>query len=70
MFFATAAEQVSGHSSGMEMLIMLFLFLGMWFLLIAPQKKKQNPATESQAKLPPNWKPFPDQFCATRPSLG
>jgi preprotein translocase subunit YajC len=42
MFLAAAAEQVSGRSPGIEMLIMLFLFLGMWFILIAPQKKKQK----------------------------
>jgi preprotein translocase subunit YajC len=42
MFVATATEQVSGRSAGMEMLIMLFLFLGMWFILIAPQRKKQK----------------------------
>ncbi|MDR1590647.1 MAG: preprotein translocase subunit YajC [Puniceicoccales bacterium] len=42
MFLATAVEQVSGRSPGMEMFIMLFLFLGMWFILIAPQRKKQK----------------------------
>jgi preprotein translocase subunit YajC len=36
------AEQAAGRSMGIEMLIMLFLFLGMWFILIAPQKKKQK----------------------------
>jgi preprotein translocase subunit YajC len=35
-------EQAVGRSMGMEMLIMLFLFLGMWFILIAPQRKKQK----------------------------
>ncbi|MDR3317349.1 MAG: preprotein translocase subunit YajC [Puniceicoccales bacterium] len=34
--------QTVGRSMGTEMLIMLFLFLGMWFILIAPQKKKQK----------------------------
>jgi preprotein translocase subunit YajC len=42
MFLATVAEQVSGRSPGIEMFIMLFLFLGMWFILIAPQRKKQK----------------------------
>ncbi|MDR2806564.1 MAG: preprotein translocase subunit YajC [Puniceicoccales bacterium] len=35
-------EQTVGRSVGTEMLIMLFLFLGMWFILIAPQRKKQK----------------------------
>jgi preprotein translocase subunit YajC len=35
-------EQVAGRSVGFEMLIMLFLFLGMWFILIVPQRKKQK----------------------------
>jgi preprotein translocase subunit YajC len=46
MILATAAEQISGRAPGMEMLIMLFLFLGMWFILIAPQKKKQKKHAE------------------------
>ncbi|MDR1435345.1 MAG: preprotein translocase subunit YajC, partial [Puniceicoccales bacterium] len=35
-------EQAVGRSMGTEMLIMLFLFLGMWFILITPQRKKQK----------------------------
>jgi preprotein translocase subunit YajC len=42
MTMVAAAEQAVGRSMGVEMLIMLFLFLGMWFILIAPQKKKQK----------------------------
>ncbi|MDR0418196.1 MAG: preprotein translocase subunit YajC [Puniceicoccales bacterium] len=42
MIWVIATEHASGRMPGMEMLIMLFLFLGMWFILIAPQKKKQK----------------------------
>lgn len=36
------ANQTATRSTGSEMLVMLFLFLGMWFLLITPQRKKQK----------------------------
>ncbi len=36
------AEQAMGRSVGTEMAIMFFLFLGMWFILIAPQRKRQK----------------------------
>ena len=35
-------NQAATRSTGSEMLVMLFLFLGMWFLLITPQRKKQK----------------------------
>ena len=46
MFLATAVEQSAGQSVGPQMWIMLFLFLGMWFLLITPQRKKQKQHAE------------------------
>jgi preprotein translocase subunit YajC len=49
--FVAVAEQMAGRAPGMEMLIMLFLFLGMWFFLIAPQKKKQKKHEEMVSTL-------------------
>ena len=36
------AANVATRSPMTEMLIMFFLFLGMWFILIAPQRKRQK----------------------------
>lgn len=44
--FSYLAEQSAARSTGGEMMIMLFLFLGMWFLLISPQRKKQKKIEE------------------------
>jgi preprotein translocase subunit YajC len=41
MILAIAGQAVE-RSIGTEMLILFFLFLGMWFMLLAPQKKKQK----------------------------
>ena len=35
-------QDTAARSVGSEMLVMMFLFLGMWFLLISPQRKKQK----------------------------
>jgi preprotein translocase subunit YajC len=51
MFLATVAEQTVGRSVGMEMWVMLFLFLGMWFILITPQRKKQKQHEEMLKNL-------------------
>ena len=39
------------RSPGTEMLIMFFLFLGMWFILIAPQRKRQKKHDEMIREL-------------------
>lgn len=48
---ADAAAVTATRSMGTEMLIMFFLFLGMWFILIAPQRKRQKKHDEMIREL-------------------
>lgn len=38
----TLADAATPAPMGMNWMVMLLLFVGMWFLLIAPQRKKQK----------------------------
>lgn len=40
-----------GHAAWVQMLIMFFLFVGMWFILIAPQRKRQKKHDEMVRNL-------------------
>ncbi|UPA28110.1 MAG: preprotein translocase subunit YajC [Verrucomicrobiota bacterium] len=49
---AAAANPITpGHAVWSQMLIMFFLFLGMWFILIAPQRKRQKKHDEMVRNL-------------------
>lgn len=50
MFIAEVSEAV-GPAIGGQMIIMFLLFLGMWFILIAPQRKRQKQHDEMVKNL-------------------